>query len=264
MSRRRFNRRLAALGNRNLYSFAFLFLLGGFCTLIYYFGELVDFAGWEALRWDFFYSVHDVQRLLFLAPITYAGYVFGTRAAIIVTILTAGTMLFRAIDISPFPDPILRPAIFCIIAGAVGYLTAIVRLDSEKHKRFEVLLKSERDTLLDVLERLEDGVFITGPDYKIRFTNPSIVREFGEGMGSYCHKYLHGFDKPCSRNCRLFSVINGKIGRWEYAFPHGITYDVLASPYVDSDGVVCQLSIFRNTARNNKANRDIKTPGLDS
>ena len=38
--------------SRKQYTLLFLFV---FCTLFYYFGELVDFAGWEALRWDFFF-----------------------------------------------------------------------------------------------------------------------------------------------------------------------------------------------------------------
>ncbi|MCK4723467.1 MAG: hypothetical protein KAT75_09185, partial [Dehalococcoidia bacterium] len=34
--------------------------------------------------------------------------------------------------------------------------------------------------------------------------------------------------------------------RWEYNFPDGRTYEVVASPFVDSDGEVCQLASFRN------------------
>ena len=41
------------------------------CTLIYYFGELVNFFGWEALRWNIWYTVHDPDRMLFLFPILY-------------------------------------------------------------------------------------------------------------------------------------------------------------------------------------------------
>ena len=70
---------LAIMRSGNAYSFYGLFVLFGLCALGYYFGELVDFAGWEALRWDFLYGVHDAHRLLFLMPIIYAGYVFGVK-----------------------------------------------------------------------------------------------------------------------------------------------------------------------------------------
>ena len=32
-----------------------------FCTLFYYFGELVDWAAWDVLRLKFFYGIHDVH-----------------------------------------------------------------------------------------------------------------------------------------------------------------------------------------------------------
>jgi len=232
--------------SRDSRSFYFLFLLFACFTLLYYFGELVSLAGWEALRWEFFYGVHDIHRLLFLVPIIYAGYVFGVRAAVIITIVAIMTFLPRALLISPFPDPLLRTVLFAIIAGTMGYLTARVRSESERRSRLETLLTSERDRLLGTLERMEDGVFITGPDYRIRFMNPSMVRDFGEGIGSYCYEYLREFDYPCQQFCKLPNVINGAVERWEYNFPDGRAYEVLASPYTDSDGTVCQLATFRN------------------
>ena len=126
---------LVILSKRNAYSFYTLFLLWACCTLFYYFGELADFAGWEVLRWNFFYGVHDIHRLFFLAPIIYAGYVFGVKAAVIITIVAVMTFLPRALFISPFPDPILRTVLFTIIAGVMGYLTATTRRESERRSR---------------------------------------------------------------------------------------------------------------------------------
>ncbi len=244
--------RKAGMRNRDSYRFYMLFLLYGFCTLFYYFGELVNLAGWEALRWDFFYSVHDVHRLLFLAPIIYAGYVFGVKATVIITILTAGAFLPRALFISPFPDPLLRAVLFIVIAGALGYLTAIARRQSGRCRHLQALLRGERATLLGVLERMEEGAVITGPDYRIRFVNPSMVRKFGEGIGSHCYEYLYKFDEPCQQICKLPDVIHGITERWEHDFPDGRTYEILASPYIDSDEVVCQLAIFRNITQRKK------------
>jgi len=220
-------------------------ILFAFCTLFYYLSELLDLAGWDASRWGFFYGVHDIHRLLFLAPIIYAGFFFGRRAAIVITIIAVGICLPRALFISPFPDPILRPVLFMIIAGSLGYLTAIARNRSERCSQLEALLKSERDKLSKILDGVEEGVLIIGPDYRIRFMNPSMVRDFGEGVNSPCYKYLHNIDAPCDQICKLPSVIKGTVEKWEYNFPDGRTYQVLASPCVDSDGVVCQLTIIQ-------------------
>ena len=117
----------ATLTRRNPYSFYTLFLLLAACILFYYFGELVDFAGLEALRWQIFYSVHDVHRLLFLAPIIYAAYVFGVKASIIITVISLMTFLPRAFFISPYPDALARMLIFILVGGTIGYFTAILR-----------------------------------------------------------------------------------------------------------------------------------------
>ena len=237
---------LSALISRNSYSFYFLFLLYGLFTLFYYFGELVDFAGWEALRWSFFYGVHDIHRLLFLALIIYAGYIFGIKATIIITIISLMTFLPRGLFISPYPDPLARMLVFTLIAGIMGYLTAIVRREFERRTRLEALLRSERDKLAGILERMADGVLIVDPDYHVRYMNPSMIRDFGESVGSPCYKYLRRLSEPCRDICRLPDVTSGKIERWEYHFPNGRTYEVSASPYRDTDGVVCQLTTFRS------------------
>ena len=93
---------------------------------------------------------------------------------------------------------------------------------------------------------MEDGVFIIGPDYRIRFMNASIIRDFGEGVGVHCYEYLRKFDYPCQQICKLPSVIGGAVEKWAYTFSDGRSYEVVASPYTDSDGTVCQLAIFRN------------------
>ena len=232
--------RLVAAKRSNSRRVYTLFLLFVLCTLFYYFGELVDFAGWEALRWDIFYGVHDIHRLFFLVPIIYAGYFFGVRAAIIITLVAFGICLFRALFISPFPDPLLRMVLFIIVAGTIGYLTG---RESERRKSLETLAGSQSNT---ILEKMEDGVLITGPDYRIRYMNPSMIRDFGEGIGVHCHQHLHNLDSPCRQICKLPDVINGEIVKWEYTFPDGRIYEIVASPYADSDGVVCQLATFRN------------------
>jgi len=247
---------LAVLRNRNFHR-SFLVLLFGYYTLIYYFGELIDFAGWESLRWDFFYGVHDIHRLFFLIPIIYAGYVFRVKGATIVTLAAFIVFLPRALVISPFTDPITRTVVFTVVAGIIGALTGIAHNESERSSRLETLVRSERDKLLGILERMEEGVLITGPDYRIRFMNLSMIRDFGEGTGSPCYEHLHKFDAPCDQICKLPNVIDRKIERWEYNFPDGRTYEVLASPYVDSDGAVCQLATFRNITQRKKAEMEL-------
>jgi len=241
---------MAVLRSRKFHMF-FLIFLFGYYALLYYFGELVDLFGLEVLRWDFFYSIHDIHRFFFLVPIVYAGYIFRVKGAVLVIIASLIVFLPRASIITPFPDPMIRTIVFTVGAGTIGILTGIVRNESERRSRLEIAMRNERDKLVGILERMEEGVLIVGPDYRIRFMNSSMVREFGEGVGSPCFTYLHGIDTPC-QICRLANVIRGMTERWEYDFPDGRTYEVLASPYVDSDGAVCKLATFRNITQRKK------------
>jgi ABC-type spermidine/putrescine transport system permease subunit I len=109
-----------------------IFLL---CTVFYYFGELIDWAAWDALRANFFYGVHDIHRLLFLIPIVYAGYYNRVRGAIIITLISLAVFLPRAFFISPYPDPLLRMVIFTIFAGVIGVLVGIIRNQSDRLRR---------------------------------------------------------------------------------------------------------------------------------
>ena len=107
-----------------------LFVLGVlliYGTLFYYFGELGDLFRWRTLNLDFFYGAHDIQRVLFLAPIVYAGYVFGRRAAIIITLFAALAIFPHIMVASNDTDLIWRIIIFIVIAGVIGYITARVR-----------------------------------------------------------------------------------------------------------------------------------------
>jgi signal transduction histidine kinase len=235
----------------------FIVFLFVYYSLIYYFGELVDLAGWEALRWEFFYSVHDVHRLFFLVPIIYTSYIFRVRWGLLTVLASFIVFLPRALFISPFTDSVTRMVLFVIVACIVATITGIASNEYERRNRLEALIKSERDKLLGILQRMEDGVFLVGPDYRIRFLNPSMVREFGEGIGSYCYEYLNSSSGLCDRICRLPDVISGKTERWEYSLLDDRTYEVIASPFTDSDGQICQLAIFRNITQHKKIEREL-------
>ena len=215
---------LRKLVRPNALSFYALFLMWAVLTLLYYFGEIVDYAQWNSLRWSFFYTVHDTHRLLFLIPVVYAAYIFGIRAAIIITIISLMTFLPRALFISTFPDPIARMGFF------------VISLQS--------LLATERDQLHLVLSGMQEGVMIIGPDYRIRYMNPSLIKEIGAVSGSYCYQVLQGVNMPCGELCKLSAILNGKAEKSEYTFQNGKHYEVSGLPFQDAD-TLCWLIKFK-------------------
>jgi len=248
---------VAALRGVRFFSFYTVFALFWVCGLLYYFGELVDFAGGDLSRWEFFYGVHDIQRLAFLAPVVYSGYVFRVRGALIVAFASLIVFLPRALIVSPFPEPILRIALFSIVAAVMGALTGVARNESERRGRLEARVETERDNFLAMLEGMEDGVMITGADYRIRFMNPSMVREFGDGIGAYCYRHLCDLSEPRRSICKLPDVVGGATERWEYSFPDGRAYEVIASPYLSSDCEACQLATFRDITQRKKVETEL-------
>ena len=224
-------------------------LLLGFCTLFYYFGELIDWASWNAIRESFFYGVHDVHRLLFLVPITYAAYYARVKGAVIITLVSFIIFLPRAFFISPYPDPLLRMAIFTVFAGVIGVLVGMVRNQATRARYLEATVTAQRDRMLQMVNDIADGILITGPDYRIRFMNATMVRDFGDGTGHTCYGHLHQLAAPCRGDCRLTEVINDKrIHRWLCPVRDGRVYEVIAAPYIDADETACQISIFRDVS----------------
>ncbi len=139
-----------------------LLTLFGICTIFYYFGELVDFAGWEALRWEFWYTVHDIHRLLFLVPIVYAGYFFRVQGAIIVTVASLIVFLPRAILISPFPEPIFRAILSTTVMGVVGSLAGVMRNKQSVAWGIEAPVRNESNSHGKIENGISNEVFTAG------------------------------------------------------------------------------------------------------
>jgi len=121
--------------------------------------------------------------------------------------------------------------------------------EAEWARHLEKLLKGERDRFMGILNSLEEGVIIIGPDRIIRFMNPSMARQFGDGTGIRCHKHLHGMEEPCQGFCKLPDVVKGATERWERRFADGTVYEIVSSPFADSDQTPCMLAAYRNVTR---------------
>ncbi len=232
---------------RNIYNSHRLYVLPVLivlCTLFYYFGELIDWAAWNTIRSNFFYGVHDVHRLVFLAPIIYASYYGRIRGAIIITLITFMIFLPRAFFISPYPDPFLRMIFFTIIAGVVGVLIGDNRNKLEKYVKLETQMQTDRAALSAIANNISDGVMIIGPDYIIRFTNVALTEFIGVSNNKPCYEQLYQRDSPCQQ-CTIAEVINENHMMMKNYNSKGTNFNITSAPYTDVDGITCQLSIFQ-------------------
>ncbi|MEE9566572.1 MAG: response regulator [Desulfobacteria bacterium] len=118
--------------------------------------------------------------------------------------------------------------------------------DIVERKRAEEELRLEHDNLINILESMEDGIYIVNQQYDIEYVNPPVEKEFGPPEGRKCYTYFHHREEVCSW-CKNQDVWAGKTVRWEwYSFKNERTYDLIDTPLKNPDGSISKLEIFRD------------------
>jgi len=118
--------------------------------------------------------------------------------------------------------------------------------DITERKQAEEEIQIERDNLRNILESMDDGVYIVNQKYDIQYVNPVLKKEFGEVKGHKCYEYFHDRKDVCPW-CQNKEVWKGKTVRWEwYSFKNQRTYDLIDTPLKNPDGSICKLEIFRD------------------
>lgn len=121
-----------------------------------------------------------------------------------------------------------------------------VQAEKEERRLAEQELQVERDRLMGILETMEDGIYIVNSGHDVEYTNPALVKEFGEVEGRKCFEYFHERTEPCPW-CRNSDVFAGQTVRWMWTSPrNGKTYDLFDTPFRKPDGSVSKLEIFRD------------------
>ena len=88
---------------------------------------------------------HAFERVLYLAPIVWAGFLFGWRGAFLFSLVSLACMLPRAIFISDHPtDAILETCIVFVIANVLAISFASLRKEREYRKQLEVSQKEQQ------------------------------------------------------------------------------------------------------------------------
>lgn len=111
------------------------------CVVLYY-PQQMPFLGELRALSILGLSRHAVERVLFLAPIVYAGFVFGLKAGITCLVLALATMLPRVFLLSTYPADALFESVAVIAIGAVinGWFESQRR---ERRHQQQALLKLE-------------------------------------------------------------------------------------------------------------------------
>ena len=101
--------------------------------------------------------------------------------------------------------------------------------------------------LVDVLNAMEDGIYITGEDYTVEFMNTAMIRMFGEGTGKKCYEVVNQSEVMCPW-CQARQVFeNGEAVHSEIYMPRvDKTYRIIEVPIKNMDGSVAKMNIYRD------------------
>ena len=136
-------------------------------------------------------------------------------------------------------------------------LTTVSRVITDR-KKAEKEIQLERDNLINILNSMEDGVYIVDKNYDIEYANPILIKEFGQYEGKKCYKYFHDRNESCPW-CKIQEVFEGKTVRWEwYSFKNQKTYDLIDTPLKNVDGSISKLEIFHDITERKKNEQKLK------
>jgi len=124
--------------------------------------------------------------------------------------------------------------------------------------REQAALRLERDNLVNILDAMEDGVYIVDQQYDIQYVNPVLVNDFGPYEGRKCYAYFHDREEVCPW-CKNQDVFAGKTVRWEwYSFKNQRTYDLIDTPLRNADGSLSKLEIFHDITERVRAQEALR------
>ena len=131
-------------------------------------------------------------------------------------------------------------------------------IDITERKKAERELQLERDNFINILNSMEDGVYIVDQNYNLKYVNPSLIKDFGQFEGKKCFKYFEDRDEICPR-CNSEEIFQGKTVRGEwFSLKSQKTYDLIDTPLKNPDGSVLKLTIFRDETDKKQAEKKIK------
>lgn len=134
---------------------------------------------------------------------------------------------------------------------------AVLR-DITERKRFEEGLREERNTLINIMNTMTDGLCIVSRDYNIEYVNPPFESEYGLLNGRKCYEYFHKRKEVCPW-CPNQEVFAGRTVRWEqYSSDGKKIYDSIAIPIKNMNGTISKLGMFRDITERKLAEDRLK------
>ena len=127
-----------------------------------------------------------------------------------------------------------------------------------RRKQREDALLGQRDSFMNILDSMADGIYIINQEYDVEYANPTLIKEFGPVEGRKCYEYLADRNSVCPY-CKNKEILKGKSVRWQWYSPKNKkTYDLMDTPLKNPDGSVWKLEIFRDITEYKKTEQALR------
>ncbi len=162
-------------------------------TLPYYEESLKHPAFLISLMANIGLGRHAFERILYLAPIVWSGYLFGRRGVVITSVIALALMLPRAIFIPDSSvEAILESAAVFIIGNVLGLNLELLRRERVRRAQLEMAqrdLRASEQRYRELYENANDAIWVHDLNGKITSVNRA-----GERLTGYSVAELTGMD----------------------------------------------------------------------
>lgn len=119
-------------------------------------------------------------------------------------------------------------------------------IQNSEYNRVEKLLENERNNLNNILNSMEDLVYVVDKDCNIQYMNAVLGKIMGPIHKEKCYKYFNNREKRCTW-CKQPQVFKGNTVRYEWLYPRtGRIYDVIETPIKYEKNIISKLKIMRD------------------
>ena len=142
------------LGSPHLWGILIIFSV---CVILHY-PQQMPFLGEMGLSSLLGLSRHAVERVLFLTPIIYAGFIFGLRGGIVSLVAASAVMLPRVFFISRYPADALFETLAVLAVGVmVNWWLASQRRESGRREQALLSLEAARRQLESYIQVIKES-----------------------------------------------------------------------------------------------------------
>ncbi|MFC1974706.1 PAS domain S-box protein [Chloroflexota bacterium] len=140
---------------------------------------------------------HAFERILYLAPIVWAGFLFGRRGALVTSLVALVCMLPRAIVFSVTPiDAVFETSAVFIIGNVLAISFHSLRRERENRVQLEIAqreLRVSEERYRELFENAHDAIWVQDMDGNIMTANEAAAKLTGYDMERLAHMNVTGF-----------------------------------------------------------------------